>query len=61
MHRFANERLACIPVEDMPGAAAIGLALAYCDETETPAGRHFRQVAQSVFPIEESAKATSLR
>ncbi len=61
MHRFANERLACIPVDDMPGAASIGLALAYCAETERPAGRHFRQVAQSAFPVEPSANAQPLR
>ncbi|MCT9070330.1 LysR family transcriptional regulator [Cupriavidus gilardii] len=61
MHRFANERLACIPVDDMPEAASIGLALAYCDDTETPTGRHFRQVAQSAFPVEGSAGTPSLR
>lgn len=48
MQRYASEKLVYRELEDLPSNAEVGLALAYLEGSEMPAGRRFRDVATRV-------------
>jgi DNA-binding transcriptional LysR family regulator len=50
MKRFVSEKIVYRPFIDFPSAAAIGLALAYMADTESPAANKFRAIAAREFP-----------
>lgn len=49
MQNHHSERLVYRPLLDLPDTAAVGMALAYMLQSESPAAAHFRRVAQAVF------------
>jgi DNA-binding transcriptional LysR family regulator len=49
MQRYGSDQLLYRPLEDLPQAAEVGLALAYVKGGETPAAQRFREVAVRVF------------
>lgn len=51
MQRFVNEKIIYRALADCPHAAAIGLALVYRPEMESPAARLFRDLASREFPL----------
>jgi DNA-binding transcriptional LysR family regulator len=48
MQRYASDKIEYRPLLDVPASAAIGLALAYMPQTETPAAGRFRALALRV-------------
>ena len=45
MQRYVSDKIVYRPLLDLPESAAVGLALAYMAQTETPAAARFRTVA----------------
>jgi DNA-binding transcriptional LysR family regulator len=50
MQRFVNEKIVYRTLADCAAAAAIGLALVYRRDLESPAARRFRELAAQEFP-----------
>ena len=48
MQRYASDKLVYRPLEDLPRACDVGLALAYVEGSEVPAASRFRDVALRV-------------
>lgn len=49
MQRYGSDRLVYRPLEDLPEAAAVGVALACMKDSEIPAATRFREVALRTF------------
>lgn len=56
MQRYASDKLLYRPLEDLPPAADVGLALGYLEGSELPAAARFRDVALRVFRGERDAR-----
>lgn len=56
MQRFVNDKIVYRTLADFPAAAAIGLALLYRPEMESPAAQRFRALACREFPLDRKIR-----